>query len=256
MKLSDGIEPFSDKWREIRNGRLTSSLIHKIFISGQGKDNLIGVGGMTYINQKIGEILTGFNSDEITDDGDLPDDVVRGLADEPWALERYSEITGEFVNSSLLFEYNAIAAGTTDGQKIDKKGNIIGILEVKCPRPHKHIKVCAVDAAIELKKIDAQYYHQTQANMLFTGAEHCDFVSYCDKIKTYDLQIRIVRVYPDLEWRKDFLNRIDWIASYMTEQIEKILKTPERNLSYRIEKKPEEIDNLKSAIDAIKEIAQ
>lgn len=253
MKLSDGIEPFTDKWHEIRNGRLTSSLIHKIFISGQGKDAMIGVGGMTYINQKIGEILTGFNSDDIDSDN-LPDDIVRGLADEPWAIERYTEITGEIVHKSLLFEYNAIAAGTTDGQKIDKDGIIKAILEVKCPRPHKHIKVCAVDSAVELKKIDAQYYHQSQANMMFTNSDYCDFISYCDAIKHYDLQIRIVRVYPDMEWRKDFINRIDWVADYMQEQLEKILKTPERNLSYRIEKKPEEIDKLKNAIENIKNI--
>lgn len=254
MRLEDGIEPFSDKWREIRNGRLTSSLIHKIFVSGKSKENLIGDGGVTYINQKIGEILTGFNSDDIDDDKNLPDDVVRGLADEPWAIERYCEITGEIVHPNLLFEYNAIAAGTTDGQKIDSKGTIKAIIECKCPRPHKHIKVCAVDAAIELKKIDAQYYHQTQANILFTNSDYADFVSYCDALKDRKLQIRIVRIYPDMEWRKDFENRIGWVAEYMDTQLKKIALTHERNMSYKIDGKSEQIDKLKKAIENIQNI--
>jgi len=253
MKLTAGVEPFSDLWYEMRNGRLTASLMHKIFVNGQGKQNLIGVGGMGYINQKIGEMLTGVISDEIS--GNVPDDVQRGLANEPWAIERYTEVTGITVYPSRLYEYNAIAVGTTDGQTSEDKINIKGILEVKCPRPYKHIQICAVDAPIELKAIDNQYFHQGQSNMLFTDAEYCDFVSYCDTIKHYDLQLRIVRMYPDSEWRKDFINRIDWIASYMSEQLEKILKTPERNLAYRIEQKPEAIENLKNVIENIRNVS-
>lgn len=249
MKLSDGIIPHTPEWENARIGKLTASCMHKVFISGQGK-NLVGVGGMTYINQKIGEILTRIMYDDVPE----TDDIQRGLAGEIFALERYTEITGIEVHESRLFEYNEIAAGTTDGQTSTDGINITGVIEAKCPRPHKHIQILAVDSPIELKAIDKQYYHQSQANMLFTNADHTDFISYNEDIKHYDLQIRIIRLYPDIEWRKDFKNIIDWIAGYMQQQLEKILKTPERNLAYRIEKKPEQIDKLKSVIENIKNV--
>lgn len=251
MKLSDGIIPFSPQWHEARSGKLTSSLIHKIFVNGTGA-KMVGTGGITYIDQKIGEMLTGVVSDEI--EGNIPKDIERGLANEPWAIERYTEITGVEVNDSLLFEYNAIAAGTTDGQVCDSKGNITSIIECKSPRAWKHSKICAIESPIELKGIDPQYWHQCQANTMFTNSDHGDFISYNDDLKHYDLQVRIIRIYPDMEWRKDFIKRIDWVAGYMNDQIEKILKTPERNLAYRIEKKPEAIKNLKAAIENIQNI--
>lgn len=249
MKLSDGIVPHTELWERSRIGKITASNMHKIFVNGQ-KGNLIGAGGLTYVNQKIGEILTQLMFDNVPE----TEDVLRGLGHEQFGKERYEEITGEKVHDSLLFEYNAIAAGTTDGQKTDKDEKIKGVLEVKCPRPHKHVQICAVDAAIELNDIDKQYYNQAQSNILFTGADHCDFVSYCDDIKHYDLQIRIIRIYPDFDWRKDFLNRIEWIAEFMSEKLEKILKAPERNLMYRINQKPETVEKLKNVIEGIKNI--
>lgn len=250
MNLDKGIHPNTLEWQQCRIGKITASQVFKIFVSGQGKDNLMGVGAMTYLNQKIGEILTQTMYDDIPE----TEDILRGLGNEQFALERYSEITGEIVQDSLLFEYNAIACGTNDGEIIYPSGEIKAILEVKCPRPHKHIQICAIEAAIELKAIDKQYYGQCQANMMFTDAEYADFISYSDAIKHYDLQIRIIRIYPDQQWRKDFIERIGWIAEYFVNQIEKILKAPERNLAYRLEQKPEAINKLQSAIESIQSI--
>ncbi len=253
MKLSDGIIPHTPEWHAARNGKITSSLMHKIFVKGTGGD-LVGAGGMTYINQKIAEILTDSLADELQDDRNIPDDIQRGLANEPWAIERFTDITGIKVYESRLFEYNAIAAGTTDGQESKDGVNVTGIVEAKCPRAWKHLKICAVDSAQELKLIDPQYYHQPQSNIFFTGAEHCDFISYNDEIKVYDLQIRIVRIYPEMRWQKECVDKIDWIADYMNSQLTKILQTKERNLQYKIEDKEEKIDKLKTAIESIRSI--
>lgn len=224
--------------------------MHKLFVKGQGK-NLIGAGGITYLNQKIGEILTQIMADNAPE----TEDVLRGLGNEMFALERYVEITNEVIHESLLFEYNAIAAGTTDGQKVNQYGDIRGVIEAKCPRPHKHIQVLAVDAPLDLKAIDPQYYHQPQSNMLFTGADHADFISYCDDIKHYDLQIRIVRLYPDLQWRSDFNEIVEFVAEYMSNKLEKILMTPTRNLTYRIIKTEAQAEKLQTIIDNIKNIS-
>lgn len=251
MKLTDGIIPNTEEWILSRLGKITASEIHKLFVKGQGKDKLIGIGGVNYLNKKIGEILTQVMSDNVPE----TEDVLRGLGHEKFAIERYSILTNETVYDSKLFNYNAIAAGTTDGQTSNDGINIKGIIEAKCPRANKHIQVLSVDAAIELKDIDPQYYHQPQANILFTGAEYADFISYNDEIKHYDLQIRVIRVYPDMDWRKQLVDIIDYSAEYMDNKLTKILKAPERNLALRFEKNPEQFAKLQTVIDNITNIA-
>lgn len=250
MKLTDGFEPHTDLWRQTRIGKLTSSLMFKIFVNGQG-NKPFGVGGYTYLNQKIGEILTQTMFDDVPE----TDDIQRGLAGEIFALERFEEITGITVYPSKLYEYNAISCGTTDGAYSDDGINIKGIIEAKAPRAHKHLQILAIDAAIELKAIDPQYWHQIQSNLLFSETEQGFFISYNESIKHYDLQIRIIQLYADFEWRKDYVNRIGWVAEYFNEQITKILRTPERNLAYRIEQHPGQIEQLQDAITNIKNIS-
>lgn len=248
MNLSDGIIPHSTEWEAIRLKRLTSSYIHKIFVSGKSKDKPIGVGGLTYLDTKLAEMLTGVSESQAPE----TDDVMRGVANEPDAISRYAEITNHTVHESMLFEYNSIMAGTTDGMVCYKGTEKIKIiLEAKCPRAAKHVKVCKVKAPIELKDIDPQYYHQPQSNLMICEAECADFISYCEDIKVYDAQIAIVRIYPDLNWRKEFKEKIDWIADYFCESLEEILKCGEKNLRFRVQPEENEVKKLQSAIENI-----
>lgn len=248
MRLSQGIIPHTPEWDAVRLKRITASYMHKIFVSGKSKGDPIGVGGMSYIDTKIGEMLTGQSESQAPE----TDDVMRGIANEPDAIIRYMDITNIHVHESRFFEYNSICGGTTDGQECYPGGDVIkGIQEVKCPRAWKHVKVCKIQSPIDLKKIDPQYWHQPQSNMLFCEAEHADFISYNEDIKVYDAQIKIVRLYPDMEWRKEFKEKISWIADYMLESLEEILKVGERNLQFRIEPEQKEIKKLQSAIETI-----
>jgi hypothetical protein len=251
MRLSQGIIPFSPQWHSIRLKRLTSSYLHRIFVSGKSKNELIGQGGRTYIDSKVAEMLT----DESESEAPETEDIMRGHALQPFAIERFSEITGYHVHSDLLFEYNSILVGTTDGQIcFDGTDEIRYIVEAKAPRAAKHAKVCKVKAPIELRAIDPQYYIQPQSNMLICDAESAFFISYNESVKIYDAQIRIVRLFPDSEWRKDFKNRIDWTADYMCESLEDILKVGELNLQHRLEVEPAEVKKLQSAIESVSSI--
>ena len=254
MRLSDGILPNTEKWHEVRLKRLTASYLHKIFISGKSKSELVGIGGMGYIHTKIGEMLTNKSESEVPEG--IPD-VERGQILEPEARGIYSEITDQFVEESLFFEYNKICGGTNDGLICyEGTDEIKSVLEIKCPRAHKHIKALKIKAAVELKQLDPQYWHQLQANILFAEAEYGDFVSYNEDIILPDARIKIVRVYPDIEWRKDFKERINWVADYINETIEQILLTGEHNLGYRNQKSPKEVEKLQSAIENIEKIAK
>lgn len=245
MRLSQGIIPHTPQWEAVRLKRLTSSYMHKIYVSGQSKDMPIGVGGLSYIDKKIGEMITGKSESEVPE----TDDIMRGLANEPDAVLRYAEKTNQEVAPGLLFEYNSIMAGTTDGEVCyPGSDEIKSVLEIKCPRTWKHVKVCKVNAPIELKKIDPQYYHQIQSNIMICEAEYGDFASYNEDCLIYDAQIRIVRVWPDMAWRKEFKEKIDWIADYMMQSLEDILKVDERNLQLREKVEQVEIEKLQSAI--------
>jgi hypothetical protein len=244
MKNISDIEPLSPEWFEAKVGKLSSSEIHKIFKGGRSKSELIGQGGQTYINLKIGEIMTGVIKE--TKETDI---MMRGNALEPEARQRYSESTNQKVRDSFFVIYNSICCGTNDGG-VDAANSI---LEIKCPNSEKHTQILTVASALDLLKIDDQYYHQCQANMMFGEADYCDFVSYDDRVRHHDLQIRIIRIYPDMEWRTDFNNRIEWVAEYMNDKFTEILKAPERNSVYRVTGQQTEIERLKEAVENMKE---
>ena len=65
MKITDGIIPHTDEWEQSRLGKITSSHLNKIFVNGRSKDKLIGEGGLTYVDKKIGEMLSHIISDQV-----------------------------------------------------------------------------------------------------------------------------------------------------------------------------------------------
>lgn len=248
VDVSKFIEPHSQEWHDARKERLTSSEIDKIFVSGQGAGNLIGKGGLSYINKIIGQILTG-----IVKQTRETDAILWGLTEETDAKVRYQETTNIELHDSFFVAYNEILGGTNDGWS-KELGTLKSIVEVKCPDSEKHIKVLSCKSVEGLKNIDPQYFHQPQANMLFCDAEFCDFICYDSRIKYHDLQIKIIRIYPDMRWRKEFKQRIDFVADYINETLEQAMKTPELNAMFRVENKIKEIDKLKSALDNVKNI--
>lgn len=242
------ITPFTPEWEKARIGTFTSSEFDCLFTGGRSKEQLIGKGGLTYINKKIGEIMS-----QQLEETKETDKMTRGNALEPEARERYSMIVNEKVEDSVFIRYNAIFGGTNDGYIKRADGSIKSILEIKCPDSKKHTQVLSVISPVELKDIDSQYYHQPQGNMLFAGADYADFVSYDDRIVSHDLQIAIIRCWPDMDWRKQFKKIVDWTADYMNNKIELIMAAPERYITYRVDEKLSEIKKLQNAINSIQE---
>lgn len=248
VDISSFIIPHTPEWYEARRTRLTSSEIDKIFISGTSKDQLIGKGGVTYLNKIIAQILTG-----IVKEVPETDAILWGLTEEHDVRLKYQEKTNQEVEDSFFVIYNEILGGTNDGY-IKVASKLKSIIEIKNPNTEKHIQVLKARSVEELKKIDGQFFHQPQSNILFCDAEHCDFISHDSRIKYIDLQLKIIRIYPDMGWRHDFKERMDWSADYINDTIEYALKTPELNEMYRIEDKKPEIEKLKSALEQVQNI--
>ena len=250
VDITTFIEPHTPEWHEARKERLTSSEIDKIFVSGREKGQLIGQGGLSYINKIIAQILTG-----IVKETPETEAILWGLTEEDEARQKYQIKTNQEVEGSFFVPYNTILGGTNDGF-VKEGGRLKSIIEIKNPNTEKHIQVLRCQSVEELKKIDGQFFHQPQANMLFCEAEYCDFICHDSRIKYVDLQMKIIRIYPDMRWRKEFNERMEWVAEYINETLERAMKTPEQNAMFWVEKKIEEINKLQSAIEHVKAIAQ
>lgn len=249
VDISGFIEPHTEKWYEARKERLTSSEIDKIFVSGKAAGQLIGQGGLTYINKIIAQILTG-----IVKETRETEAILWGLTEEEPARIKYQEKTNQQVEGSFFVAYNEILGGTNDGYTLEN-GKLKSIIEIKNPDTAKFIQVLRCKSVEELKRVDSQFFHQPQANILFCDAEWCDFICHDSRIKYPELQLKIMRIYPDLRWRKEFIERMDFVADYINETLEQALKTPELNEQYRLETKIAEIDKLKEAIEKVQNIS-
>lgn len=194
------------EWQKERLGRFTSSRIGDLMTSGRGKDKFWGDTAMSYIYEKVAELMTGiphYISDNRAMDW--------GNEHEAEAIEKYNEnsdVKAEHMGKTFI-KFNELCGGSPDAFV----GNN-GILEVKCPyNSANHIKTYITG------EIDKKYLYQCQGNMLFSKRQWCDFVSY-DPRMPEQMQLKIIRVDRDDEICDSILERINKAA-------EEILKIQE-----------------------------
>ena len=73
----------------------------------------------------------------------------------------------------------------------------------------------------EFKKVVPAYYYQCMSNILCSGAEWCDFISFDPRVQE-DYKMFIYRLHRNQE-EIDFINqRLDAAIKYMQELVEKI----------------------------------
>ena len=222
------IEPHTDEWLMARLGHFTSSEWHKLFQGGRKKDDYFGTGAITYINEKVAEILTG-----------VPKEMIKGLpaidwgvANEPDAAFAYEKTTNQICSHSGFYEYNKVFGGTPD-REILHNGKII--IEIKCPHVTSNfIAACKINSGIELLAFDKEKYSQCQGNMLVTESEMCDLVYFDPRIKDPDYQIKIIRIYRDEPFINEGLERLDAATDILIESVETIINMQERNSQFRI----------------------
>lgn len=244
------IQPHTDEWEAARCGRLTSSEWWKMTSKPQSKSEIFSSGAKTYIYTKIAEKLTH----EVKS---VPDTeaLVRGLTEEHYARQRYIKETGNKVTESVFIAYNSIFGGTNDGM-IETPDGKRGILEIKCPDSKKFCEIAACRSVDELKLVDKQYYNQCQANMFIAGVDFADFEGYDDRVKIYELQVKIFRMYPDLEWIKEFKYLLQEAAKMMLEKLKIIMANEENNKLFKSVKiDTTELDKLTDTLNKIQQSA-
>lgn len=179
------IEQGSEAWHDLRCGRFTASK-YGALMAGKSTTTYIGL-----INDTVGQILSGE-----AEEGYTNEDMQRGIDLEPDAASFYSEIkdveleeVGFITNESIHPEY----VGVSPDRMIGKN-----LLEIKCPKAKTHI------GYLRAKKLPTVYKWQVQGQLLVTGADWCDFMSYYPNIDPF-----IIRVYPDKDMQKELIERIN-----------------------------------------------
>ncbi len=214
IELAQASEQGSPMWENIRAGRFTASEFWKLMESGTREMNAAelaarpktGKGSkskfiedpaclskttQTYIFQKVAETLTGQTDNEVFSHATKWGDDM-----EPIAAEEYAKRFGcEFEILSFV-PYGDHAGGSPDRQV---KGTN-KIIEIKCPfNSANQVKYLMLTDQWDLKREHPDYYWQCMCNILFAGAESCDFVTYDHRMKDPKHQMVVIEIMPKVE---------------------------------------------------------
>lgn len=168
----------SPEWLAERAGKVTASALSNVMMAKTA------AGYQNYMAQLICERLTGqpvetFNSAAMQ----------HGTDTEPQARAFYEMETGLDVSEVGFIPHPTLA---NSGASPDGLVGDLGLVEIKCPQPAKHIKNLMGGT------IDKAYALQVQWQMECTGREWCDFVSFNPSFPPH-LQLHITRVDADAE---------------------------------------------------------
>jgi len=171
------VEQGSEEWFALRlEHPLTASKAQAIGTGGKGLETLCW--------DKMAEKFSGaervdYNNEHLD----------RGKELEEQARAIYELETGNTVVEVGFITDDSISqvGGVSPDGLVDKNG----LFEAKCFADTKHFKMTKTGIVIE-----SQYMWQMQMQMLFTGAEFCDFVLYNPNYKE---SLLVERVFPDKE---------------------------------------------------------
>lgn len=187
----------SEDWHELHLGKLTGSTASVFLAEGKIKD--FGVGAMTLIYRKAGELITG-ESDPIYTNAVME----RGIELEPIAIRAYEEETYNQVRKVGFVELNAFVGCSPDGLIGED-----GIIEVKCPMHTEFVRYA------DQKNTPKDYFAQMQFNLFVTGRKWCDYIVYHPGFKE-PLLIKTV------ERNEKIIDRFKLAAEYFEKEVRRL----------------------------------
>jgi len=162
----------SEEWYNSRRGRFTPSELHRLMVEPKVKSELLSVGAISYIKEKLAESLIS----DITIENEFQGNAATawGNAYEDEAINIFADQSDtEIIKPGFIIK-NDFFGGTPDGVSAD---NSFGI-EVKCPyNPAIHLDNLLLSPD-EFKKARKEYYWQIQGYIYLTGIDDWYFISY------------------------------------------------------------------------------
>lgn len=164
MQIHD-VQQGSVEWLELKRGRVTGTRLKEVM--GKKPDSLM----YEMIAERY-ETAEDFQSSEMSN----------GVLWEPWAIDKYQEVTGQIVKEVGFITEGDDIGLSPDGMVGEKKA-----IEVKSPSLKKHIEY------IVSNKLPAEYKWQVVHYFLvIDDLESLDFVSYNPKFPLKELHILTV----------------------------------------------------------------
>ena len=163
-------EQRSPEWFAVRLGVPSASQFGRI-VTSTGKRSTQADG---YLNKLVAEILTGKSDQQEPNEA-----MARGTELEPEARAYYELIGGTVEEVGFCLHEDGFGC-SPDGLVGSQ-----GLLEIKCPLAHTHVEYLRENA------LPGLYVPQVQGQLLVTGREWCDFLSYHPDMKP--LLIRVER---------------------------------------------------------------
>jgi putative phage-type endonuclease len=185
------IEQGTDAWLRERAGKVTASRISDVMSKGRG--SAPSATRANYMAQLVAERLTGEPTETFTSAA-----MQHGTDTEPQARAQYIMRTGQdvqevgFVAHPTLF----MSGASPDGLVGDA-----GLVEIKCPNTATHIQT------LRGKEIDRKYLLQMQWQMICTGREWCDWISFDPRMPD-DLAFLCKRIPHDAELAEEITEAV------------------------------------------------
>ena len=211
-------------WFRVRLGRFTGSQVGRLMKSGRGKGDIFSKDALAYINEVVAERMLNPSvvmMDELFEEYLLQvtassKALAWGNDQEMNARGMYASITKRKVTSCGAIQFCDYFADSPDGLCIEDNGAI----EIKCPQNKTHTDYLAsVHDAESLKAIKPEYYWQCMAHMTVSGADWCDWMSYCPFSKK---PLHVVRIERDSSAIATLLDRLELAEQRANEMIQQI----------------------------------
>ena len=236
------MEQRSDAWYADRIGKLTSSEHYRLVAEAKrpmtetelkarpkgvtaktvADPHLLSDGAITYIEEVVGEIMTG----EPADTQVTTKDMEHGILYEPVARELYERVQQCVVTVVGSIPYDKLpkyVSGSPDGLI-----GTVGGVEFKCPRSNAiHLANLRLDDYIDLKNKRKEAYWQCISGMLINNRQWWDFVSFSPFYPTVRTQMKIIRIH-----RAQVMTDLSLLAiklKYGVIEIENILEKLRKN---------------------------
>lgn len=198
MKIYDSFEQRSPEWYEARMGVATASQFKRI-MGGRGGD-------ITYMSELISQRLTNRAKEHY-----IGDSMEHGIETESQAVANYEFIENVDVRQVAFIKMDDYIGCSPDGLVGDD-----GLIEIKCPDTHTHIKWTLSGV------VPKDHIHQVLGSLWVTGRKWADFISFDPRLDTPHDFFK-VRVYSD-DHKEDIESISKKVLSFKENMIESLKK--------------------------------
>ena len=197
------MEQRSPEWLQVRWGKVTASRMADIIAKTKSG---YAASRKNYLAELVIERLT---TPPTEDNGYKNQSMQFGIDNEPVARLAYELETGNTVEEAFFEQLDDDIGASPDGYVRDD-----GLIEIKCPNTATHIDT------LRSQKVPNQYFVQIQGQLLCTGRDWCDFVSFDPRLPE-NAQLFIKRV-----------NRDELFIKELRHELKKFIKEVDKEVSF------------------------